>query len=366
MSVSKGAPLRALSSIAGFWILGRIIWEIGSPVEKMLPMPVAETETVLPVNSIAAALPIPPHLRPSHGPGKMSSVSPKHAPIESVPFGFPPKFLAAAPSTGFLERPPASGRPNEKSIKPDLANSAYLIQAREVSESGRGTSLSPSSNPLSGYFWAFGRQDSGSALGSRAATLQSPGGQYGGSQAGAILTYRLVGSPQRNLSAYVRASTALSSAGEEEVAIGIKARPWESMPITLFVEQRVGATKLGDRGTAFYVAGGTGPDMLIANTSLETYGQAGYLLADNSSYFFDGSAILQRKIWDQGNHKITAGAGVWAGGQQGVTRVDIGPRVNADIPISGLDVRFSLDWRQRIGGNAVPDSGVAVTVTTGF
>ncbi len=366
MSVSKGAPLRALSSIAGFWILGRIIWELGSPAEKMMPIPIAEAETTLPANSMTAALLIPPRLRPNHGPGKMLSVSPKHDPVESVFLGLPPRFLATAPSRGSLERPPAPGGPNGKSVKPDLASSAFLIQAREVLESGRGPSLSSSSNPLSGYFWAFGRQDSGAALGLRAAPLQSPGGQYGGSQAGAILTYRLAGSPRRNLSAFVRASTALSSAGEEEVAIGIKTKPWTNMPIALFVEQRVGATKLSDRGTAFYVAGGTGPDMLIAHTSLETYGQAGFLMADDSSYFFDGSATLQRKIWDQGNYKITAGAGVWAGGQQGVTRLDIGPRVNADIPISGLDVRFSLDWRQRIGGNAVPNSGVAVTVTTGF
>ena len=246
------------------------------------------------------------------------------------------------------------------------ANSIFPRQAHEISEPEREASFSPSSKPLSGYFWVFGRQGRGSGLGGRAAALQSPGGQYGGSQAGAILTYRLTGGPQRNLSAFVRASNALSAAGEEEAAIGIKTKPWTNIPIALFVEQRVGATKLSDRGTAFYAAGGTGPDRLVANINLETYGQAGFLVADDSSYFFDGSAILQREIWDKGNYRMTAGAGVWAGGQEGVRRVDIGPRVNADIPISGLDVRFSLDWRQRIGGNAVPNSGVAVTVTTGF
>lgn len=364
--MSKGAPLRALSIITGFWILGRIIWELGSPAEKMLPIPVAEAEPGFAAKSINAPPSILPRLRFNHGSGQMPSASPKYDPIERAFLGLPPKLLATATLRASLERPPSPVRPNRKSVALDLANSVSLSQAREVPELGRVASLSPSPNPISGYFWAFGRQDSGSAPGSRAAPLQSPGGQYGGNQAGAILTYRMMGSPRRNLSAFVRASTALSAASEEEVAIGIKAKPWTNMPIALFVEQRVGATKLRDRGTAFYVAGGTGPDMLIANTNLETYGQAGFLMADDSSYFFDGSATLQRKIWDKGNHKITAGAGVWAGGQEGVTRVDIGPRVNADIPIGGLDVRFSLDWRKRIGGNAVPNSGVAVTMTTGF
>lgn len=366
MSVSKGAPLRALSTIAGFWILGRIIWELGSPAEKMLPMPVAEAEMVSPANVIAATRPIPSHLQPYDGAGTILSVPQRNVSIERISPGLPPEFLVTAPARETLKRPSAPEKPNGKPVKSGSANSAFLIRPREVPDAGRSTSFSPSSNPLSGYFWVFGRQDSDSALGSKAGPLQSPGGQYGGSQAGAILTYRLAGSPQRNLSAFVRASTALSAAGEEEVAIGIKTKPWVNMPITLFVEQRVGATKLGDRGIAFYVAGGSGPDMLIANISLETYGQAGFLLAEDSSYFFDGSATLQRNLWDKGNHKITAGAGVWAGGQEGVARVDVGPRVSADLPIGGLDMRFSLDWRQRIGGNAVPDSGVAVTVTTGF
>lgn len=136
--------------------------------------------------------------------------------------------------------------------------------------------------------------------------------------------------------------------------------------MSLFVEQRMEAAGFQNRGTAFYLAGGTGPKRLPFELNLETYGQAGYILSDASSYFFDASATLQRKILARGNYKITAGAGVWAGGQTGLTRLDIGPRANIHVPVGAIDMQFSLDWRQRVGGNAVPDSGLALTVTTGF
>ncbi len=217
------------------------------------------------------------------------------------------------------------------------------------------------SNPFTGYFWIFAREDS---LSPKAAL--SPNGQYGGSQAGGILSYRFSGDDRTSLVAFVRASTPLSASGDEELAIGIKAKPLNNLPISLYAEQRVGPGSFGNRGTALYVAGGTGPDLVIAKTSLETYGQAGYLFSEDDSHFFDMAATLQRTILERGKYRMTMGAGGWAGGQKGLHRIDIGPRANIHLPVGKTDLRVSLDWRQRIAGNAAPDSGVAITVSSGF
>lgn len=363
MPVSKGAPLRVLSIIVAIWISVRIIWESVTPSVAVLAV-AAESGKLTDVAAPSGPPPVwqaqigePPALQRS-----------RDNYMQSGAMFWSEGQRAAEPVNEKAIKPPpfASGTRQEKATT--MAKATPSASPHPISRMKSNADPSPSSNPLSGYFWAFVRQDSGSGrFGPEAPpTLQSPGGQYGGSQAGAILTYRLAGTQQRSLSAFVRASTAISDAGEEEVAVGIRARPFAKIPLSLFAEQRMGAGQFRSRGTSIYVAGGTGPDRVLTDTSLETYAQAGFLFADNSSYFFDASANLQRKLWKQGGYKLTAGAGVWAGGQEGLTRVDIGPRANIHIPVGTMDLRFSLDWRQRIGGNAVPDSGAAVTVTTGF
>lgn len=374
MSVSKGAPLRALSIIAAFWILGRVAWEAASPVGSMdsaakiidkneaaqtdaIPAQdadIARAFSALPPSS-DQAMPLPVLSNPDH-----------HQPY-SRSFDSGSMASAWVQSEKGGNRVPSLPAPNEQPESSILTKRAFARPPQRGSEDHRLNIASQSSNRLSGYFWAFARQGDGSTrLGPMVPATQSPGGQYGGSQAGAILTYRLTGNQQENLSAFVRASVALSPVDDEELAIGLKVRAFPKIPISFFAEQRVGADSLYNRGTAFYAAGGTGPDRLIADIELETYGQAGYIFSDNDSYFFDASATLKRTMWEQGKFKITAGAGFWAGGQEGLTRLDIGPRASAHVPVGDMNMRFSLDWRQRIGGNAVPDSGVALTVTTGF
>ncbi|HEY9093020.1 hypothetical protein [Parasphingorhabdus sp.] len=341
------------------WVSVRIIWEIAFPVSVVGAVEAAEMVNMpAPTGAASPSAPLPVLMRT-----KVTKSDQKGGRRVTYPEARTPliasAFALSQPSTTAKETPAAP--------------------PRQVSQRQAAGIVPSSTKPLSGYFWLFARQSSGAGpSGAAVPVLQSPGGQYGGSQAGAILTYRLAGASQSHLSAFVRASSALKDAGQEELAIGLSARPFARIPLSLFAEKRMGAGQFHSRGTAVYVAGGTGPDLLpkilpeklpeilIADTSLETYGQAGFLFADNDSYFFDVSANLQRKLWEQGHYKLTAGAGAWAGGQEGVTRFDIGPRANIHIPVGKNDMRLSLDWRQRIGGNAVPDSGVAVTVSTGF
>ena len=121
-----------------------------------------------------------------------------------------------------------------------------------------------------------------------------------------------------------------------------------------------------NRGAAFYVAGGTGPEPVVEKITLETYAQTGYVLGDDETYFFDGSATLQRPITESGRKKLSVGAGVWAGGQRNIARLDVGPRADFAVPLGTGSARLAVDWRVRVAGDALPASGVAITVSTGF
>lgn len=351
MKISKGAPLKAFSVMTFVWISVRIIWEAIFPASDLGTVEAAEVEMAV-VSSQPAKLSLP-----------VVMLSQERGSVQkSVQGGPHPKTRTSLLATTFA----AAQLPVNNSAK-TTTEEAPAAPRHQVSSSLAGAISAPSSNPISGYFWLFARQSNrAGSSGTTLPVLQSPGGQYGGSQAGAILTYRLTGTAPQHLSAFVRASAALAEAGQEELAIGLSARPFAKIPLSLFAEKRLGARDFNKRGTAIYVAGGTGPEELLPQTSLETYAQAGYVFADDSSYFFDASASVQRKLWERGDYKLTAGAGAWAGGQEGLTRFDIGPRANVHVPVGKSDMRFSLDWRQRIGGNAVPDSGVALTISSGF
>lgn len=61
------------------------------------------------------------------------------------------------------------------------------------------------------------------------------------------------------------------------------------------------------------------------------------------------------------------GAGVWAGGQNGAVRLDIGPRVSIPLNLGkSVSSRIAIDWRMRVAGNASPASGPALTIASSF
>lgn len=225
----------------------------------------------------------------------------------------------------------------------------------------------PHSKNWAAYFWIHARQHSGPERqfhGTQGSTIAN--GQYGGSQAGAILSWRLFDRPVPETSLYARLSAALAPVSQEEIALGARLRPLRNIPLAVHAEQRFDAGSGRVAGTAFYATGGTGPDLVLERFALETYGQAGYVLGRNRTYFFDGFATVQRPIADLGDPKLSVGAGLWTGGQRDIRRLDIGPRASLDLPIGDLSTRIAVDGRVRVAGNARPGSGVALTVSTSF
>lgn len=195
---------------------------------------------------------------------------------------------------------------------------------------------------------------------------------YGASQAGANLQWRARPSSRHDPRAYARAYRALVPRGESEVAIGVSARPLARLPVRVMGEVRVTdgpfATEL--RPGAFAVTE-FAPQRLPLAFSLEAYAQAGYVGGDAGTAFADGQASLTSEIarfdaGPMGQARFSLGGGAWGGAQEGASRVDVGPTMRLDLQVGEVPARVSVDWRERVGGDAAPSSGVAATLSTRF
>lgn len=210
--------------------------------------------------------------------------------------------------------------------------------------------------------WAFWRDGSNVSLASAARTPT-----YGASQAGAVLNFRLAPDSSRDPRAYARIYRALIDQGETEIAAGISARPLAGIPLRAHTELRVTEfqTSTEVRPAAFVTT-----ELPVLHLPLgmraEGYGQAGYVGGKEATAFADGQVHLLRdlKRFDLGAFSI--GAGAWAGAQEGAERLDVGPSMRVDLTIAQAPARFSLDYRERVAGDAEPQSGVAVTLSTHF
>lgn len=367
ISVRRGEPFRALLVVLLAWVTVRVIWQGFFPAAQSLTLPIArQIEMVSRDELMVKSSSLPSLLIVDIS--SMSAVSDvssrSRAGRLSTGLNIDVQKTPQRPSVQQLISFPAAMDRSESNEPKRIAPS---VLPRLTADRRESNIFAPKSDAFSGYFWLFARQgNSPKRWRAGSPASQFPVAQYGASQAGAILTYRISGDNNRNISTFARASTALSTKSQEELAIGIKSKPIRNVPFTFFAEQRFGARKDSNRGTAIYLAGGTGPDLVLPDTSLETYGQMGFIFARDDSYFFDASAALQKQVVEREGHKITAGAGIWASGQEGATRVDIGPRVKLHVPVGQVNVQVSIDWRERIGGNAHPGSGASVTLSTGF
>ncbi len=222
--------------------------------------------------------------------------------------------------------------------------------------------------------WGFIRSGS-----SRAVNIGR--GQYGGSQIGLVGRYTLTPRDKRQVQLYARFASALPQQGrrvfeDAELAAGIIGRPVRDIPVALAAEQRIALGRNArTRPTAFAVTQ-IPPITLPARFTGDIYAQVGAVGLKDTQAFYDLQATAERTVVKRGKAIVSAGAGLWSGGQTGektggqrgdtIARLDIGPRISLRFPVAGGNARLSLDWRQRIAGNAEPGSGVAVTLASDF
>lgn len=190
------------------------------------------------------------------------------------------------------------------------------------------------------------------------------GSQLGGSQAGLRLAYGF--GDDGRLRAYGRATIAVRRPEQRELAFGAVFAPVRRLPVDLAIEQRVAIGGEGRTALAAMVTGGVSEVALPAGFRLDAYAQAGVVGAQRRDGFADGALVVDRRLGDDERSSLRLG-GLAAGAiQPGASRIDVGPRLTLRLPDMGKGSRIALDWRQRVAGDARPESGVALTLATDF
>jgi len=204
----------------------------------------------------------------------------------------------------------------------------------------------------SGSAWAIVRPNGGGrdVLG---------GSQLGGAQAGARIAYALGAS--RRVALVARVATPLEGPGRE---LGLGAEVRVAPGVRLVAEQRV-ALDGGRGGPSLFAVGGVGP-VALRGFRLEAYGQAGVVKRQRLEPFADGAARIAHPLLSTGGARFEAGVGAWGGAQRDAARLDLGPSLGAVLPVGGRSVRVTLDWRQRVAGDARPGSGPALSAGMDF
>ncbi|MEM7703626.1 MAG: hypothetical protein AAF251_16940 [Pseudomonadota bacterium] len=215
--------------------------------------------------------------------------------------------------------------------------------------------------------WAFLRSGS-----TRSRIAPGPAPVYGASQAGAILQFRAAPHTDFDPRAYLRATRSLVDQPESEAAAGVSARPVAALPVRAAAEIRVTDNRFdSDMRPAAFAITEVPPLALPLGLTGEVYAAAGYVGGKADTGFVDGQGTLTRNIANfdlrrPDDTRLSVGAGAWGGAQKGVHRVDVGPTVRLDLSLGTVPARVSIDYRERVDGDARPSSGVAATLSTQF
>lgn len=338
MKRTAGRPLRFLGLVLGGWTALRIA--------LLLPEAARLPELIAPRASAAdgGLASVPPRLL-----GEWPAPPPRSAALDAAAPGNTTIARELGRSRGNLA-PSGQGMLSVAQRQPDaVLNAPYRPGPAPPSAPDAPRRAA---SRLSGTGWLALRQGRGDGLG--------PGGQLGGSQAGVRLRYALGESRRVALSA--RFSSPLRGRGAE-AALGVEWRPTRA-PVSVIAEQRIGLDG-SPGGPTLMALGGINPTPVAAGFSLEGYGQGGAVLRrQRVEPFADGALRLARPVTRGG--ALTLGAGAWGAVQRDAGRLDIGPSLAVAIPAGPQNLRLTIDWRQRIAGDASPESGLAVTLGSDF
>ncbi|MHA6721958.1 hypothetical protein [Sphingomonas sp. RS2018] len=329
-----GRPIRFLSLVTVGWIAARVfvLWhDTGSlpqAIRRALPSFTAQAES-LPAIALAPRIARTP---PVH------RQQPIATPIVAE------VVLLAAIEPPVATWPIADGPAVTPTPTPVLATVAPAPQPQN-NPASPGSRLSVSS-------WLIARD--GTASGS---SLSAP--QLGGTQAGVRVDYAL----GHNIALTGRLASPAAGTGRE-ASLGIAWRP-AGGALRFVAEQRI-ALDGGRGGPAIGVSGGVSDLSVIAGFRADGYAQAGTIFRTTPDHYVDAALRAARPVARIGGTTIDIGAGVWGGAQRGVARIDAGPSLGARVPVGRSTIRASLDWRQRIAGNARPGSGPALTLGSDF
>lgn len=324
----RGKPLWFLALVVGSWTAGRVamLW----PEAALLPLPQLAAapgamRPAAPVTEAVSAI-----LPEAHAASFVGSISDQRSSKGLLPVQRP---TGSKPLDIALANKPDEGRELASGSSPPVV----AIGLPSLSTRSAGSRWS-------GSGWVIVRD------GGRIGALPNP--LLGGSQAGARIVYAL--DDDRRLAVFGRAAAPLGK-GPAEVALGAQWRPGR-LPITAYGEGRLLGGRVSPAAGVF-----GGGETTIRGFRLEGYGEAGVIARDGVSGFGDGQLRLTRQVGG-----IDVGAGAWGAAQRGAARLDIGPSAAVRLPAKPLNLRLTLDWRQRIAGDARPASGPVLSLGADF
>jgi len=191
----------------------------------------------------------------------------------------------------------------------------------------------------------------------------APNGQLAGSQGGARI-WRDFGAVAGSLSAGagVRVSSALRGPAQRELAPGIGIRLRGRFPFEIIAERRFALEKNGNDRFALISASGFDDFRLPQRVLVSGYAQARIVGLKTRDGFIDGAIRAEREV----GSSLRVGVNAWGAAQPGLSRLDVGPSIALRTDALTQPLRVSVEWRQRVAGNARPGSGPAITVGTDF
>lgn len=363
-SASRGVPLRFLAAVLLLWTCGRIAiasslmgwWRSEGEGMRLTSTPFQAHES-----STEAA-------RRAESPQAQAPESVWAARIDRAPVSRQRSVWATRINHAPLIRIAYKDAPNEE-LMPQHVDAATSVSPR-VAASHPAPRPSPLPLPApakggrrwSASAWLFWREKGSGG------TLNSSG-QFGASQAGARVD-RAIGSLKLGTRAlpvlgYGRISAALDTPHQSEAAVGVAVRAISGQaPLSIGVERRIALEHSARNAFALVVAGGLNPTQVVGTMMAEGYAQAGVVGLSRRDRFADGRIALTAPL--DRSHRVRAGLSVSGGAQPDVARLDIGPVVEARLPLGGIDPRLVVEWRQRVAGDARPGSGLSITVASDF
>lgn len=371
----RGQPIVALALLLAGWVGLRVaVWEETVPAamhsDAQFPLPVAAAPPAAPVAGQQkpqrddTPFPAPERHRFLESPRHQQAL-PLARPVPSPGAAAEPDLRLIAghqllwmAGLGYLNLPEA--------VRPALA---ALTGAAAPSGSSRPGDPVPASRTAARSSLRWSADGWLLVRGGGTASLASGSPAYGGSQAGAVVRYRLGSGSREATYLYARATGALDLPGDRpELALGAGLRPVAALPVRLLTEARMRREGSGVRvRPAILAVSELPPARLPGRIVGEVYAQAGYVGGRDATGFFDLQALADRSVARPARGaNLRVGGGVWAGGQRGAARLDLGPRIALGLDLGRIASRVALDWRLRVAGNAAPASGAALTVSAGF
>ncbi|GGE16564.1 hypothetical protein GCM10011529_23760 [Polymorphobacter glacialis] len=185
----------------------------------------------------------------------------------------------------------------------------------------------------------------------------------GGSQVGANLGWTPDPLARRPFAVIARLNAALTpglaiDTATTQAALGVRWTPAANISLSAKRLVAIGSTAL-DRFSLRAAAGLAG-----RRGRAEWTGYSEATILDNGDVFAGAQARAGLNV-TRGRIAVSPGAGAWASVQNDtrtIHRLDIGPSLTART----ANLELTADYRFRISGNAAPDSGPTLTISTAF